>query len=316
VHWSTFWNDGWITTFGGSKPKNYDGVVREFWREKFLELPRGSRILDIAAGNGAIATIAAQTSDERDKGFFVAATDLAEIHAELVGDEDTKQARKQIEFHSFTPCEKQPFDDDSFNLVTSQFGFEYSNIGETLREVRRLLLPGCRFIAISHHADSVLIKTADMERKIYTHALDGLDLFDASRRYFEALGELTGDAQELKNAMENAKPLSREVNDKMDEFRQKHGDDERSRYIVGAISYVAQTAKATTLDQRLAALDQAQLDCQLHRARLYDMVTAALDQQKIEELSITAREVGFQSVHCLDLYGDDKALAGWQIHLR
>ncbi len=315
-HWSSFWDQGYITTFGDSKPRNYDGVVLEFWEEKFRELPSGARILDIAAGNGAIATIAAQVGRKHDRSFFVAATDIADIHAELVGDEETKLARKSIEFHSRTPCERQPFDSGYFNIVTSQFGFEYSDIEKTLGEIRRVLMPGGKFVAVGHHVDSTLIRAAEVERDIYFRALDELDVFAALRRYLEAIGEPAEDPKLLRKALKKARPLSDAINSKMDEFRSIHGSDERSIFIVGVISYIVQNAMRTTLAERLAAVDETRNFCQHHRARLNDMVNAALDQQKIDALTLAAHAAGFESAHSLKLFAEDNQLAGWQIHLR
>ena len=315
-HWSSFWDQGYITTFGDSKPKNYDGVVRDFWEEKFLELPTDARILDIAAGNGAVATIAAQVGRKHDKAFFIAATDIANIHAELVGDEETKLARKSIEFHSRTPCEHQPFDNDYFNIVTSQFGFEYSDIEKTLAEIRRVLMPGGKFIAVSHHVDSTLIRTAEVEREIYFRALDKLDIFGAVRRYLKAIGEPAEDPKLVRKAMKKSRPLSDAVNSKLDEFRSINGSDERSIFIVGVISQIAHNAMRMTVAERLDAVDETRTFCQQHRARLDDMVNAALDQQKIDALTLAARAAGFESTHSLKLFAEDDQLAGWQIHLR
>ncbi len=278
-------------------------------------MPDGARILDIACGNGAIATIAAEIGNDKDKGFFIAATDLADIHSELMGEEKTKLARKTIEFHGRTPCERQPFDDDSFDLVTSQFGFEYSNIEKTLAEVRRVLVQGCRFVAISHHSDSVLIEAARVERDIYKLALDELDLIGHSRRYFEALGELPDDPTQIEKAQKKVQPLVDKVNRGVHSFQELYGEDERALFIIGALSFIGRTARTTTQSERLEALDKVGSDFELHRARLVDMAAAALDNEQIEALTLTARSVGFSSVHCLKIYDGDNGLAGWQIHL-
>ncbi len=291
-------------------------MVGEFWREKFAEQPHGARILDIAAGNGAIATIAAELSEERNKGFFVAATDLADIRADLIGEGKTREARSKIEFHSRTSCENQPFANDFFDIVTSQFGFEYSDIDKTLPEVRRVLAPGGRFVAISHHASSVLIEAAEVELEIYRVALDELDLLGTSKRYFEALGELSGDPKQLKNATKHAQPLSEQINSDMNEFRDKYGDHDCAKSIVDAISFVARSSTQTTLPDRLEALDTAESDFRMARARLNDMAAAAMDSARIEMFRLEALAAGFQSVHCLKIFGDDNGLAGWQIHLR
>lgn len=313
--WSRFWDQGFITTFGDSKPNNYDGVVAEFWHEKFVELPNDARILDIAAGNGAIATMAARIGLDENKNFFVAATDLARIHPELIGDERTLEARARIDFHGRTPCEKQPFEDHSFDLVTSQFGFEYSDIDATLREVRRVLKKDGRFVAISHHADSKLIVAARLERDIYEMAMDDLDLIGHSRRYFEELGELPDDHAGIAALHRKFRPHAEKVNALVHQFQSRYGDNECAQFIVGTLGFIASTAKNTTQAERLEALDKARSDFEHHRARLADMVEAALDSDDAERLTALARSIGFTSAHCLKIYDGDSGLAGWQIHL-
>jgi len=314
--WSSFWKQGFITTFGGSKPDNYDGVVRDFWREKFVDLPDKSRILDIATGNGAIATIAAQIGLAHDKDFFVAATDLARISTDIVGSDDTVQLRESIEFHSDTPCEDQPFDDNYFDFVSSQFGFEYSNIERTLQEARRVLKAGGQFIAIGHHIDSQLIKAANAELEVYRHALDELNVFGTVREYFEALGEIGGSREDLDKAMELAAPHSLKVNDCMNTFRKEHPDDECAKEIVAAVGYLARGAAQTERMERLGAVDAAQFSYRMAQARLDDMVDAAMDQEDIDSLTAHAKSAGFSSINCLSLFVDDGSLAGWQIHMR
>ena len=177
-------------------------------------------------------------------------------------------------------------------------------------------MPGGKFVAVSHHVDSTLIRTAELERGIYFRALDELDIFAALRRYLEAIGEPVENSKLARKAMKKARPLSDTINSKMDEFRSIHGSDERSIFIVGVISYIAHNAVRTTLAERLAAVDEARTFCQQHRARLNDMVNAALDQQKIDAVTLAARAAGFESAHSLKLFADDDQLAGWQIHLR
>lgn len=316
TQWSRFWKQGFITTFGASKLDNYDGVVREFWHEKFAELPVAALILDIATGNGAIATIAAEVSEELQKKYFVAASDLAEINPQLVGSDETSKLRQSIYFHSHTPCENQPFDDDFFDFVSSQFGFEYSNTELTIPEIRRVLAPGGRFVAISHHVDSTLIRAARAEIDIYQYALNELDLFGRLRKYFLALGNIGDSPKKLARGLEAAKPHSQSINEGMNLFRKRYPEEECSKEIVGAISYLARGAREATRKERLAALDVAAEDFSLAQKRLQDMVGAALGQEQIDKLQETGKAAGFESVICLRLYSEDGELAGWQIHMK
>lgn len=313
--WSTFWQQGHITTFGASKPDNYDGVIRDFWRDKFRELPDDANILDIATGNGAIATLAAELSKDRSKNFKIRASDRAVINTQIVGSESAAELRELIEFHSETPCEKQPFDDDSFDLVTSQFGFEYSDIDATLQEVRRVLAASGWFIAISHHADSQLIKAASKELGVYEQAIDQADLFGKLRAYTEALGDLTGNQEELVGKIQAAAPLAAEMLQSLKQLQADYPDEDCAAEIGGTISYLSKPQQAQATD-RVAAIDASRSDFSFAQARLKDMVDAALSQDEIEQLTIVAKEAGFRSVHCLKIFGEDHALAGWQIHMR
>ena len=316
TQWSSFWRQGFITTFGAGKVGNYDGIVRKFWVDHFVDLPALSRILDIATGNGAIATLAAEISEGHEKNFFVAATDLAEIHSELKANPLALRLRANIQFHSHTPCQRQPFEDNSFDLVTSQFGFEYSNVEETIREIRRVLTPGWIFIAICHHADSSLIEKSREELEVYHSAFDEFDLFGHFKKYLDAVGDLSVSPEKLARAMKMARPLSESINERMDVFRQRHDGEECSREIVGAISNLAQSARNTEKSKLMKSIDAAEQEFQFARARLNDMVRAALDDEQMSTLAVATRAVGFEAVQSLEFYGEDDGLAGWQIHIR
>ena len=314
--WSSFWRQGYITTFGSSKVNNYDGVVLQFWRDKFRELEDGARVLDIATGNGAVATIAAEVSEEYEKRFSIAATDIAHINSEIVGDSAAGRLRDGIDFRSSTPCERQPFEDDSIELVTSQFGFEYSDVPATLKEIRRILVPGGQFIAISHHADSDLIKAAASELEIYRFALSELNLFAGVRDLFISYGDLNRSPETVARAMKSAKPLSTAINGAVNELLRRYPDEECAREIVDAVSHLASGAKSVTQDERNRAVTAAAADFAFANARLQDMVEAALTAEQIENFSVEARESGFRSAHCLKLYAGANSLSGWQIHLK
>jgi len=316
AQWSKFWQQGFITTFGASKPDNYDGVVREFWLAEFSGLPVGAHILDIATGNGAIATLAAEFSSTFGKDFSIAATDLAEISETLVIDPAGSRLRGNIDFHSHTPCEKQPFKESGFDFVSSQFGFEYSNTGQTLKEVRRVLVPGGKFSAISHHEDSNLIKAALLELEVYQSALDELGLFRLLRKYLVAADNMGGSTQKLAKAKKQARPFSLRINAAMDQFRQRYNDQQCAKEIVGAFVHLARNARNTEKTKLLSDIRAAEEEFRFARERLRDMVGASLGDEQIEALAHQARSEGFTSVKTRLLHGEGGDLAGWQIQIQ
>jgi hypothetical protein len=201
-------------------------------------------------------------------------------------------------------------------VVVSQFGFEYSDIVSTLAEVRRVLAAGGRFYAICHHADSLLIEAARTEREIYRLALDEFDILGIARRYFEALGELPGDPVQLERAKAGLRPLVDQLNHGVRNLQARYGAEERTRFIVGVLSFIARSAGETTKSDRLNALDGIHSDFEFHRARLIDMAEAALDSAQVEALAVSARSAGFASIDTTELLDIGGGLAGWQVVLR
>jgi ubiquinone/menaquinone biosynthesis C-methylase UbiE len=313
--WSSFWRQGFITTFGASKPNNYDGVVQEFWFKHFAGLPNGARVLDIATGNGAIATLAADFSSQFAKNFAITATDLAEVNDEIIHGSSAQDARQNIRFISHMPCEQQPFEDNSFDLVTSQFGFEYSNTELTLGEVRRVLKPGGKFAAISHHVESGLIENSRKELEVYQSALDELDLFGLFRKYLVIAGDLSGSQQQFTQAIKKASPYSRKINEAVELFRQRHPNNECASQMVNAISHFARNARNTEYKVLMAEVRAAEQDFNFARARLRDMLDASLGEEQIGKLKSSAVVAGFDSVTIGLLYGEDGVLGGWQIEM-
>src|SRR4030095_8608677 len=63
--WNRFWNYDRLASFGtGVGAGNYGDEIAAGWREFFLGLPAGARVLDLCTGNGAIAVMALEAGDK------------------------------------------------------------------------------------------------------------------------------------------------------------------------------------------------------------------------------------------------------------
>lgn len=312
-HWSQFWQLGHITTFGPSLPDNYGGLLRDFWIEIFSRLPQQAQILDIATGNGALATLAAIVSQEQQRYYKIHGTDIATIRPTVEGQETT-DVRHLITFTSHTPCESQPFPDHSFDLICSQFGFEYSDIPATLKELRRLLLPQATFTAIAHHENSNLIQESRQELGVYHAAFKEHDIFGRLTAFFNALGDTPANT-DLAPAMERAKPVSAQLNEAVNQFRVAHGKSPCGQQMLSAISHLARGASQASGAQRMAAVKAARTDFTLAQQRLVDMTAAALDADDMGMLREAAQATGFDNVDTAEFLVEDNSLAGWRIEL-
>ena len=164
--WAEYWSGGALHSLAGDFAGNYTGKIAEFWRAEFQQLEPGARILDVATGNGAIALHALAVSDEQQKGFSVEACDLAAIEpSATVSDPELKRQLERIVFHPETNIEATDFDRGTFDLLTSQFGFEYANLSAGAKEIARLLSEQGRFAAIMHHPNSYILITTNGDRQ-------------------------------------------------------------------------------------------------------------------------------------------------------
>src|SRR3546814_17486242 len=87
------------------------------------------------------------------------AIDLAQVAPAWVSSQPAP-CRQALHFHSGVSAEALPFEDNSFDLVTSQYGIEYCDDVRTTPEVARVLAPDGRVALLLHHADSRLAQVA------------------------------------------------------------------------------------------------------------------------------------------------------------
>lgn len=149
--WSRYWAQGALHSCATSYAGNYGGALAGFWRDVFDALPAGARVLDIATGNGALPQLLLQCRAQDP--LRIDAVDLAAVDPPWVHALPAAQ-RERLHLHPGVAAEHLPFDDATFDLVVSQYGFEYADAGRAAAELRRVLRPGGRVAMVLHHAAS------------------------------------------------------------------------------------------------------------------------------------------------------------------
>lgn len=157
--WSRYWSHGVAHSCGGSYGNRYDGALARFWRSHFAALPAGARVLDIATGNGAVPRLMLDGAADT---VVCDAIDLAVLEPQWIA-ELAPQQRGRIRFHGQQAAESLPFAAGSFDLVTSQYGLEYTDLARSVPEILRVLRPGGKVCLLTHHADALPVKLARTE---------------------------------------------------------------------------------------------------------------------------------------------------------
>lgn len=153
--WSRYWALQPSHSLAGTFDAGYGEVISAFWQGIAQKLPASAAVLDLATGNGPLPRLLLHNRPD----LRIDAIDAAIIAPTWEPPRGSFPPR----FQSQVSCERLPFADAAFDLVTSQYGFEYSNLSLSLAEVARTLRPGGTFAAIIHSSDSWIVEVGRNE---------------------------------------------------------------------------------------------------------------------------------------------------------
>ncbi|WP_213607758.1 class I SAM-dependent methyltransferase [Pseudoalteromonas sp.] len=161
MHWDQYW-DATTSLSSFAELNNQFGYPDEvllFWEKIILKQNKTTiKILDLATGRGALAIWLQVVCDKHGIDAEIYACDFAKIDISSIKSDDKQvlAAISKINFAFSTGLESLHYDDDFFDLVVSQFGFEYSNWAESLAQVHRVLKPHAALVFMMHHHQSAI----------------------------------------------------------------------------------------------------------------------------------------------------------------
>lgn len=313
--WDRFWAFGSLHSFSQVAGGNYQGVIADFWRERFGMVEPGARIVDVATGNGAIPLLALETADRRGIEIEVHGVDLARIDpVARVSEPALKQALSRCRFHARTPAERLPFEDASVHLVCSQYGLEYSDLPVATREIGRVTAPVGAVALVLHHRDSVLLQAAEHERRQLTFVLDEVRLWVHARNLLRAMAESGGTGKgRNKTKVERKRHRLQEA---LQQIQHAAHRTPNPRMLVGAPNYVHEILGAVGREpwQKLFdLLEESRQRLLANHQRLLDMQRAALGEHEVNGLVEQLHEQGFRIQQCDLLRDADGGLLGWSL---
>jgi ubiquinone/menaquinone biosynthesis C-methylase UbiE len=153
--WRDYWKDGRGASCMPDNPATARDLSKH-WESQFADLAEGSRILDVATGNGVLLAHAATAAARAGKTFSLTGIDLANIDP-LRHVPDFADSLRGARFIGGVAAEKLPLPDAGFELVISQYGLEYAHLDAALAEVERVLVAGGRLIWLAHCSDSLIV---------------------------------------------------------------------------------------------------------------------------------------------------------------
>jgi len=170
--WTPYWQAHRLHSCIASRRPDDQREIDGYWVRFARTLARGSRVIDLATGNGAVPFALVQAGLELD----ITAVDKADINPRryLPNTESLRHVRFMggVDLRQFPAL--GPYD-----AVTSQFGIEYLPDQVRGAVIARLLQTGGRFQLLVHHAESAIVRPRQRDLEELNILLEPGSLMDA-----------------------------------------------------------------------------------------------------------------------------------------
>lgn len=159
--WTRYWANGGLHSLETSFVGNYAKAIGAFWQGEFALCASTEHILDIGCGNGPLAKLLIDL-DPNAIGPTWTGIDLANPSPDWLA-RQSNTVKSRLHFRGGVPAEDLPFPDQSFDVVISQFGIEYTDLSRSQLEAVRVLKNSGRMALVVHHRQSLPVMVSKQE---------------------------------------------------------------------------------------------------------------------------------------------------------
>ena len=270
--WADFWKEDRL---GSCAPENKDTAeeIHRRWIELLSDLPQGSRVLDIATGNGILLTHAEAAAKRSGKRYTLTGVELAPIDPFRYVS-DLSEGLHKAKFIGGIPAENLPFDEDAFDVILSQYGLEYANLGRALGEIQRILVRGGQLIWLAHcEGSEVVDQNRDQDAQI--------DLLLAPDGPIDTMAKMLKKLKKGKRSI-SAETRLRTALSEAEKFCEQNPPANVVREVCTIIADTASRYHAYRLQDLDKMLKDSRKRLMAHRQRISDLMAAVLGPDDIE----------------------------------
>lgn len=294
-HWDKYWQEGHLTSFSEDYDTNYDDDIASFWVGCFKELQAGSSILDLATGNLALPFLAYESGTELD----VFAIDLSKIDKDIIAAKNSnlRSHLDKVNLSDETNIENLPYDDEQFDLITSNFGFEYSNLNLSIPEVSRVLKAGGDFVAAYHSDDSLIVSKNRNTISFIEHVLKRSKFFDIFEKLNKSIGtvESNRDIQKIQ-ANNRTEQLRMKLNQCLGTLEGQYKTELWESGMIDLVKVFFNNLIGSNTKLRSNLLLKQRLNYLEHIKRLKDLDSAVIGRKRQLELEVIMNDVGMEII--------------------
>lgn len=302
---TTHWNKYWVGS-RDSASFSEGGVnhpyLQNFWRNYFpaaINNNGKTQILDVASGNGAVLD----------------AAQLGEVHENIsiTCIDSSKQALISLKTRFphvnilETDVRTIPFDENSFDIVTSQFGIEYAGV-EYISNIANLVKPEGQLALIIHHAKGSIFSECSDNAKAIMHLQDSnflplaIKMFEAG---FSALA--SQNSEEAKHALAEFMPVFKSLEPIMDQFGiNVAGKTIQTLY--NTVAKIQQNINSYAETEVIGWLQEMSAEIPSYLGRMEAMVHAAISTETFTNLCESLESQNFSLTEAQEINTNESAI--------
>lgn len=291
---------------------SYSNAIRDSWREHFRAFSRGARLLDIAAGIGAVAVIASEISHEDDRCFEIHSLDQT---ATLL---DSPLDLNGIRFHASGYNEQTDFADGYFDGVSGQCLLPDAEAAATLAELRRVLATGGNARFMFHALHGVTYERSMRRVQAVDTFLGELRILEHARHMFiVAFTQETARRRDPVHAAMlslGAQQRYAEAAAEAELWTRGTPNPGAGEEVLAMIAGCWDRRHAMRLPDILARFDRLEQRLRATQARMRTICALAVDETQMHRIGRLFKSSGFRDVKVKRLTApDDGAVIGWDL---
>lgn len=267
--WTRYWNNRDSAASGSGSVLENDNEFSGFWRQQLGDMNSSSSVLELACGAGPVLRLADTLGFSQLSGVDIAPNAIALLNQAIPSVNSVVASAAETGL-----C------DNSFDLIVSQFGIEYSPHAPTAKEIHRLLKKGGKMLALCHHSNGLLASEDHVQYDAASQILDS-GFIPAFKAFLEAEAAYKqSQSPDLNSSVQAAAIQLQKSQQSLVKTVQTHPNSIAAHLYQGSRS-LFERRQSYNLQDILNWFDQMDVEVSLLKERMASMLSVSMDETSI-----------------------------------
>jgi len=311
--WDKYWN---LAGTGGafSSKGTEESLFKQQWFqlfEKMLAQTSKVRILDVASGNGLLATLATSYFNKR-----AISPELYCLDSSSSAISSIRQRLPKIH-GTVANANDMPYESNTFDLVVSQFGIEYAD-KSAITETARVLSSNGEAMFICHFRNGEIFLQCNQQLEIIKCFLES-DFLNYCQDAFSkkvGLNQKNTPLSEFKKSDQKLRSAAKKVHQILTKYEQEPAS-QTLNLILADISVMYKNVNAYRKQDLFVWLQVTINEIEAYRFRMKSMINAALDGSAVGKMVGQMLDLGLEIIQVKPMrFSQEEKNIAWLLHAK